>query len=481
MPLLTGAPGLFAVSAPIAIEGLYGDWEGISPVWIDPAGDNGSSLIDFGRLWIANDGEKLFLRFEVGTEIKLNADNSVTLYIDWDGDCETGSGIAGIGADFKWEFGSRTGTAHTTSGEYTFLPAAIGLRRAPTVSSDQFEIAISRIADLPVSPGNTIPLLFRNEAEGIQDTLPDSGAVSYTFSTAPVPPYEEIPLEKKTASDLRILTYNVLADGLFKRTGYFTRILKALRPDILNFQEIYNHTATETCDLIEQILPSAPGETWYSARNADCITISRSPIIDQWAIDGNLAYLIDLPPTSLIAYILIINAHLPCCDDDAGRQYEADHIMAFIRDALTPGGDVTLPENTPIMVVGDLNLVGWAQQLKTLLTGDIIDEEKFGPDHPPDWDGSPLADCISYHTATRDAYTWRSDISSFSPGRLDYVIYTDSVMRVVRHFILWTPTMAPEDLAKYGLEADDTSAASDHLPHTADFRFPLPGNFWMLR
>jgi len=468
------------VSAPIAIEGLYKDWDGISPAYTDPFGDNGSSAIDFGRLWLANDDKYLYLRIEVGTEIKLNSDNGITLYVDWDGDSETGFSIAGRGADFKWEFGSRSGTVYTASGQDAFNPAEIGLIRAPTVSSNQFEMQISRSPSLPIASAHTIYLLFRNEVDGVQDTLPDSGAVAYTFSSEPVAPYRKIPLEKENASDLRILTYNVLRDGLFERTQYFSRILKAIHPDILNFQEIYNHTAQETLDLVKQILPPVSGGDWYAAKNEDCITVSRFPILQHWALDGNLASLLDTGTISATGRFLIINAHLPCCSDDVGRQKEADHIMSFVRDAHTPGGDITLPARTPICLVGDWNMVGWAQELKTIITGDIIDNQTYGPDFHPDWDGTDLTDCISYHTATRDAYTWRNDGSSFTPGRLDFVVFTDSAIKVARNFILWTPTMSTSDLTKYGLEAKDVPNASDHLPHIADFRTSATLNIWML-
>jgi len=65
--------------------------------------------------------------------------------------------------------------------------------------------------------------------------------------------------------------------------------------------------------------------------------------------------------------------------------------------------------------------------------------------------------------------TWRDARSSFAPGRLDYIFYSDSVLRLERAFILATEELAPDVLARYGLRPDDTLVASDHLPVVADF------------
>jgi exonuclease III len=469
-----------AASLPIAVDGLYDDWGGAAPVYEDASGDNGASAIDFGRLFIANDANYLYLRFEVGSEIMINSDNYINLYLDWDNNTGTGTSIEGIGADLKWSFGLRKGTFFGTTTQ-TINWDDIDLRRAPTVSSNEFEIAISRFPNLSIGEAaTTISLVFRNEDGGVKDKLPDTGAITHGFSSDPVAPYIKIPLEKKKSTDLRIVTYNVLQDGLFSRTQYFTRILKALNPDIINFQEIYDHTAEETRLLIASILPLPPGEQWYATSNSDCIIISHYPILNKWNFDGNLAAVISAPGEFLSDSILVVNAHLPASNNNASRQAEIDKIMSFIKDAKSYGGSVDIASRTPMILVGDLNLVGWAQQLVTLLEGDIVDQGTYGADFSPDWDGSSFRDCISYHTSTRDSYTWRSDSSSYDPGRLDFIIYSDSVLESPRHFVLYTPDMDPVDLTFYVLQSGDVSSASDHLPHVADFRYLHNMNLWML-
>jgi hypothetical protein len=124
---------------------------------------------------------------------------------------------------------------------------------------------------------------------------------------------------------------------------------------------------------------------------------------------------------------------------------------------------------TPIVILGDMNLVGYVRQVETLLYGDILDEEKYGADIDPDWDGTPLTDLLSRHTETYHTFTWRDDETSFSPGRLDYIVYTDSVLRVAKHYILDTAELSEAKLAEYGLSADDTLLATDHLTLVVDF------------
>ena len=71
-------------------------------------------------------------------------------------------------------------------------------------------------------------------------------------------------------------------------------------------------------------------------------------------------------------------------------------MMKFLRDAKEGIGPIPLEANTPIVIVGDMNLVGFNEQLETLLTGDIFDEVTHGLDFNPDWDGNALLDSQPY-------------------------------------------------------------------------------------
>ena len=167
--------------------------------------------------------------------------------------------------------------------------------------------------------------------------------------------------------------------------------------------------------------------------------------------------------------LLVVNPHPPCCNDDAGREREFDAMAAWIRDGRRAG---RLSANTPLVIAGDMNLVGNARQLTTLLAGAIVDTTAFGPGAAPDGDGTPLEDAAPLHLTGRESYTWRNDRGAFAPGRLDYIVFSDSVLGLSRSFVLWTPDLPPAFLEASGLEPMDTAIASDHLPVVADFYFP---------
>jgi hypothetical protein len=171
---------------------------------------------------------------------------------------------------------------------------------------------------------------------------------------------------------------------------------------------------------------------------------------------------------------MVINSHLKCCGgqtNDDKRQLEVDATIAFILDAKTPGGVIDLPNETPFIILGDLNLVGDRQQLITLLTGEIINTPIFGIGGPPDWDNTDLKDLLSQQSDKRTAYTWRDDGNSFPPGRLDYQIYSNSVINVEKDFVIQTEVMSASRLNQYGLQMLDTRTASDHFPKVADISF----------
>ena len=100
--------------------------------------------------------------------------------------------------------------------------------------------------------------------------------------------------------------------------------------------------------------------------------------------------MIDLPDNIYSTDILIINAHPPCCNNNAGRQENFDALINFIQDAKTIGGVIDLPINTPISFSGDMNLVGYSEQYYTIINGTISDTINFENGGYPDWDNSHL-------------------------------------------------------------------------------------------
>jgi endonuclease/exonuclease/phosphatase family metal-dependent hydrolase len=458
---------------PIQVDGFFEDWAAV-PVAHDDSNDD-AGPVDFGRIWVANDQDYLYIRFETEGEVQPDEQQNLRLYLDTDMNAGTGTSFNGIGAELMWEFGWREGTFKPGS-SYTVEHADIGLMVGPTVSSTEFEVALRRDA-IPAGgqslfTGANIRFILRDMDSG--DIAPSSGSVSYSLAAGSLTT-PSLALTREDLSHIRLATWNVQSDGLFDGGSVEAaqnRLLDAMDPDVLIVNEVWNSSATEVRNKIEQHLPSGPGENWYAVKRDDGnVLVSRFPILQSWEINPGYrltAALLDLGDASA-KDLLVIACHWRCCTADADRQNEADSIIGFLRDAKAPGGVINLPEGTPFVLGGDLNLVGWRQQLETLISGDIQDEGSYGADDAPDWDGADFANVRSRHPDTRTVYTWRNDFSTFYPGVLDYILYSESALDLHNHFVLETRTMTSATRSTYGLNFYDTSDASDHAPRVADF------------
>ncbi len=467
----------------IIIDEDFSDWP-TTPLYEDPTGDGnvfGSDLRDF---YISHDDQYIFLRLEFGFDLLLQDNNNVKIYLDTDNNPATGIAKSGIGAELEWNLGQRQGTLHLNN-TFFIQHHDIGLVTAPTVSGQQFEIAIRRdistFFNQPFFQGDEVKVVIQDDLTG-GDQIPDqNGGILYTFSGSPTTPLPSYSIARQSPDHLRILSQNVLRDELFENFAKpaYTRILQAIQPDIIGFQEIYDHTSSATADLVETILQSSPNQNWYHANaNPDIICLSRYPILASHKIpgfqqsQGNGAFLIDTENV-FGQPLLYIVAHLPCCNNNTERQDEIDLILAFIRDAKAGLGPIPIAANTPILISGDMNLVGFKSQQTSLITGNIDDEDVYGDDLIPDWDGAPFTDAKPISTNQPMTSTWIKSSSSFYPGRLDYILYTASVMDLQNSYVLNTETLPTDSLTQYNLEASDITIASDHLPMVADFTFSM--------
>ncbi len=294
-------------------------------------------------------------------------------------------------------------------------------------------------------------------------------------------PHSTISLDKTNPKFVRLLSYNMLWDGLFDRPEPFERILRALDPDIICFQEVRSAPSAVGAKL-DAMLPLDDESKWQAHGARGTVLASKWPLSMQAADTvpstdrGQAMALVDLPDAKYKLDLYAISAHLKCCGDEGGRedkrrQTQADANINWYRDLRQAGGHVDLPAGTPFLIAGDFNMVGGLQPLHTLLDGNIINDDIYGADSPPDWDGSNLADVHPRHNAKLADYTWRADNSQFPPGRLDFVLYTDSVMRVAKSFVLDTLDMNSADLSAHGMLRQDCAEASDHLPLVVDFVF----------
>ena len=453
---------------PINIDGLFEDWDDVPISYSDQNGD--ATTADYSLLKITHDSEFLFIYFKFHNGEFLMQDwNDFHLYIDADSDLMTGSAFYGIGAELEWTFGERSGYKHSNGQQTEIYQNDLSLRIAPTITSSEFEIAIARHSTaLTIDGSQSITqgkiVLTENSNNG--DMIPDSaGGVSFTIFEDEVSPPEPITLGRLNDSDIRVLSYNTLNEGILDddRQLHFKRIIQALDPDVIALQE---HGDWEEID--DVIQSWFPNQQWHASWTyRDLVVLSRFSIINDANMissERTMAALLDTE-NELGKNLLIFNSHLSCCSNNEDRQQQVDEFAGVWREwVLNNEGPFEIEAGTPFVHVGDFNYVGYRQQVETIRDGDIEDENQYGNDFLPDWDSTSIIDLFPRHTHKRMGYTWRKDGSSFNPGKLDYVFYSDATIDTGKYYIL--NTLAIDDIAldNYQLQWDDTQIASDHLP-----------------
>ena len=303
-------------------------------------------------------------------------------------------------------------------------------------------------------------------------------------------------LATRAPDQIRMMTWNVGSNSVFApgsgadavaegRPGQFARVLRAVRPDVLCLQQV-TRGPKDVAAFVAAILPAGVGHAWQAHVVLDNAVVSRFPLKSQAGRifrhgalrRGHAAALVDLPDPRYPRDFYLVCAHF---QSEAGRaeaslrQRQADAIVAWIADATSAGGKITLPPGTPFALMGDFNVIDDpSPSLNTLLTGDIADEKTFGGDSRPDWDGSNLTDMLPHHNESgTETYTWRDDAQPYPPAALDRILYADSAIGVGRSFVLNTMRMTGDELHRAGLRATDVmrdpaKGIHDHLPIVAD-------------
>jgi len=462
-----------SVLSRILVDEKFDDWD-IFPnlAQITPNADSENVLK------AVNDKDFLYIYFETKEILSIQNNNSLTLFIDTDNNSKTGKFVNGIGSEIEFRFGEREGTLYTNNQQDTIGVGELFLIISPTVWSDKYEITMSlnsSFRDKKLFDNPKIRLLIKDISSGV--SLPTVvGGAGYTIGGYDFAPLKSYSINKQSDKFIRVLAHNVLFSSFFRddRKDAYMRMYKAIQPDIIGFSELYlDYKLEDVTTRLEEILPSPKGKSWKAKRTSDNVLATRFSFKDHSSAGpfGNGAFLLDLRP-KYNSDLLVIVAHPTCCDNDSSRQHEVDAMAAFIRDSKTSGTPFNLTTKTPVMLMGDMNFVGDPSQVKTLLEGDIVQEDIYGEDYTPDWDGTFFEDAkpLSSNLPHTFTHTGSGAPGTYSNGRLDYIIYSGSVLNLENSFVMYTPVMPQELLTKYNIGKDDSQIASDHLPLVGDFR-----------
>jgi hypothetical protein len=465
-PLLVIAACLAWASAAhgqhITLDQQFEDWNAV-PV-MGEAPDN----IHLRVVQATGNADWAFWRVQLGEPLALDENiipHGLQLRIDADNNPNTGSGAPTWGWELVIDFVNGDVLRYNANGVLTTLGFNdIGLHQAPTYSGNDVELALLR-EEVNMN-GDAVRWQWHDALHN--QSLPSTPVTTELSSDGPI--YDPVPLERAAGTAVRCMWWNM--NGRMDETGpqaAMARMVGALAPDVIGFCEVQDVSPSFVKGLLESWLP---GTTWNVVKDDyDLMVASTFPLGEDFSGVYRSFPVVVQTQAAWGTPLLFTSSHLKCCggaSNEAQRQSEADEFMAFQRDAMTVGGQLDLPEGTPMVFGGDLNMVGLAGPIETLKTGDILDNAEYGPDFAPDWDGTGMAELAVVQADRPMDYTWRNDNGAYMPGKLDYAIISDGVVEALRMFGLQTNDMSADRLASYGLQSGDTWAASDHMPVVVD-------------
>jgi endonuclease/exonuclease/phosphatase family metal-dependent hydrolase len=374
--------------------------------------------------------DRIYLRIRLPEPVVLQDNSGVVIYYDTDNDSSTGLSAHGLGAEIRWDAGLRSGMRYTSGPDgmvaSTVRHPDLELSAAPVLDSTDFEISIRR----PDAGEGTcrVAVEWKGQLLGVASASYLDGRMIRALS--PV---------RAGHADLRVLAYNVLADDLLDRPEKKARFLAefaALQPDVICLTEIYRHSAEATRARVAEALPymlhaSGDGST-------DSRIVSRHPII--FSEPNGSFHAARVRSEDRAIDVMVITAHLRCCSRDDIRADQLAAIESFAA-RLRAGQLEAVPADLPLILAGDLNLV------RRDTAAFLALQQSTG-----------LRPLPALHLDAMEDYTWRDDGSSYSPGRLDYILAGRGL--VERRAFVYQSESPP----------------SDHLPLVADVAIDTDSN-----
>ncbi len=450
-----------------AIDGSFDDW---------PEG-----------VYVLGDERYLAIRFRLANPVSLDAaPGPITLRIDADDDHSTGRGVARMGVDLEIVFSDTSPTedgrrrygptirGFAPDGSVVALtPHEIGLEVAPTSASDWYEIRLNRVGGL--DRALKTPGIGSNGRIWLNIETAGRGAVepAQPIMWAPLPPGPvavgglEATLPPKPRVGLRVVAWNVLWGMPARDPAPFARILEALQPDIILFQE-WDRAETGEAEMAAWLNEHAGwatsgGRTW-SAERSDAWGVAVAtpyPIVargpdelfapgTRWSYPVRYAGAVIDTPLGLVA---AASLHLKCCAgagsaEDARRLVEAGAINREMASFADAGGAEF------VVIGGDFNMNGTPAVLA--LAGAGLDA-----------DGSGLEVAEPFVLGDTVVSTFGRPDRGSTGSRLDFITYPGSAWAVASSFVLDTSRLDDASLEAMGLRKMDT-LASDHRPVVVD-------------
>ena len=489
--------------APVLLDGVFSEWAQAAQVLDDPA-DAPDAAIDIRSIRGLDEGPWLFLSIDLGREVNAQSlPGTLHLLVDADDDPSTGEIrhgmhgvdigldvsqrrrplVAGRGSGFSLSaFGGDDGLVGVTS-------HALRVTVAPTWSASRFELRMSRLGGSGFRALGGRIRLKAVYVEG-EDVADETEVGVYEFRTAPSVPAPGVAGRRlaRTEGSVRVAQWNVAGRSFAANPESFARILGALAPDVVLMDEAPPSITPESMETFFNLPPLRTLGEWRfvlgrTGGRQRTVVAARERGIRPAETMQTLHY-----PAGVLDEL---GHGLP---EDFGRLLEAEQErglsatgawvdvggteVLFVPVDLQSAGWAGSPHDrlrdlqartlrdrvlvelggasAPVVIGGDLNLVGSPRPLGTLIEG-------------LDTDGSDLHPVDARRLGERTYATWRNAEGLFAPGRLDFLLVPDAAVEVDNAFVFATEDLNRETLNRLGL-AQAESRVSDHLPVVADLR-----------
>lgn len=423
------------------IDGEFEDWKDVQKLASDPAGD-AKDVFDVTSLYALSRGSVLYIRFDTGRIVNIQngpkSEGTLLVTIDLPDNrqliLDTRGRRAYINDDLKERI------------SWDRLKYIVG----PTYAKDEFEMQID-LGMFDVKPGDSVHIQFDGSD---QLDVP----AEYKLSA---PSMKSIQRSSKQhlGTDVRIASFNTYYEGLSDpdRAGVIGRLLNSVDADIYCFQEEWKSTGIDK--IMSRLMPLKNDGRWYVHKVSGTVIASKHPF--EVLASGKSRYPIarvDLNGKPLI----VICIHLKAMGyigsrEDFIRIEQAKAIMETIEDIRKgKDGQSDLPTSRAgIVIVGDFNLVGSRTPLDKMIDNqDVI-----------------LKNWMLPNLVGESIITWRGKTrESFSPGKLDYLLYSSETLKPKNGFLLNSKLLDRTELNRLELNVLD-SEVSDHLLMAFDFHF----------
>jgi len=431
------------------------------------------------RVWAVADARHVYARFELPKAVTLlRAPDPVRVHVDFDAGERAGREGHGLHADVAISLADPDARnpgrgpdlvveRFDADGRPRIVePRDVGLLLAPTHASAAFEIRVDR----PVGVDGDVRLAIEHAgADGAMRVM-KIDALEAAVAAEPRG-FVDGRVPEQAANTIRVMAWNVLWGGPRENPAPFARVLKAVEPQVILFQEWGRDEGMGEAEMAawlnkhagwaEGAWSAETGEAWGVGVASWLPIGARGPDELRTAPGGEWDFPVRLAAAAVeteYGPVVFGSVHLKCCGglesaEDARRMAEATVINRVLSDMALDNAWGSNP--APVILGGDFNLNGTTDVLETACAA-------------LDLDGSGLEAAAAGVLGDRSAmYTFGRPQSDWPRARLDFITYPDGVATAYNAFVLDTRMLSEASLEAMGLERDDVSA-SDHLPVVVD-------------